>query len=107
MKALCVAGALAVAMTFGTALAEAQTSPQVGDGNNSPPISTKTPGYNLGTGAAHVGDGTNTKPMSTTTPGYNVGTAQGIPAGMTAPPSYGTNWSARHSNTSTTQDSSK
>jgi hypothetical protein len=55
MKSLNIAGALAIALTLGSAAALAQT---VGDGKNSvtPPNS-----YSVGNGAAHIGDGTNTK----------------------------------------------
>jgi hypothetical protein len=73
MKALSVAGALAVAMTFGTTMALAQSSPQLGDGTNSPAISKATPGYNVGTSAAQLGDGSNFKPIPKTTPGYGLG----------------------------------
>ena len=95
MKSLSFAGALAIAMTFGTTLALAQTGPtvgdgknsitpaypynsggaaaQIGDGSNTTKIPTTTPGYNVGTGSAQVGDGSNTKPVSTLTPGYSVG----------------------------------
>ena len=72
MKALKLAGAAAIAVTFGTTLALAQ--PQIGDGSNFKPAPTTTPGYNVGTGSAHVGDGSNTHPISPTTPGYSVGT---------------------------------
>ena len=72
MKALNLAGAVAIALTFGTTMALAQS---VGDGSNTKPLSTKTPGYNVGTGSARIGDGSNAKPLSTTTPGYSTGTA--------------------------------
>ena len=62
MKALSLAGALAIAMTFGTAMALAQTGPQIGDGKNS--ITPPYP-YNVGGGAAHVGDGSNSGPVPT------------------------------------------
>lgn len=71
MKALNLASAVAIALTFGTTVALAAN---VGDGSNTKPISPTTPGYNVGTGSAHVGDGTNTKPISPATPGYSVGT---------------------------------
>lgn len=78
MKALSVAGALAVAMAFGTAMALAQSVPQIGDGSNSHPVSTKTPGYNVGTGSAHVGDGSGANYLKNqqllrTEPGYSIG----------------------------------
>ena len=75
MKALSVAGALAAAITFGTAMALAQTGPRIGDGTNSPPVPPTTPGYNIGTGSAHLGDGRNTQPVSSATPGYSIGTS--------------------------------
>lgn len=73
MKALNLAGAVAIALTFGTTMALAQQG-HVGDGSNTKPIPTTTPGYSVGTGSAHVGDGSNSKQISPTTPGYSVGT---------------------------------
>jgi len=73
MKALNLAGAAAIALTFGATVALAQ--PRVGDGSNTKPITTTTPGYSTGTASAHVGDGSNTRPISPTTPGYSTGTA--------------------------------
>jgi hypothetical protein len=78
MKALRVAGAFAVAMAFGTAMALAQSVPHIGDGSNSNPISTKTPGYSVGTGSAHVGDGSSSNYLKNqqllrTEPGYSIG----------------------------------
>ena len=72
MRALKLAGASAIAVTFGATLALAQ--PQIGDGSNFKPAPLTTPGYNVGTGSAHIGDGSNTKAISPTTPGYSVGT---------------------------------
>lgn len=103
MKALNLAGAAAIALTFGTTMALAQSQPQVGDGSNTKPMSTTTPGYNIGTGSAHVGGGGDTKPVPTTTPGYNVGTgsAQIGDGSNTRPlstttPGYSTGTAAAH-----------
>lgn len=74
MKALNLAGAVAIALTLGTTMALAQSQPSVGDGTNTKPLATTTPGYNIGTGSAHVGDGTTGKALATTTPGYSIGT---------------------------------
>jgi hypothetical protein len=73
MTALKLAGAAAIALTFGATVALAQ--PRIGDGSDFKPAPTTTPGYNVGTGAAHIGDGSNTKPISPTTPGYSDGSA--------------------------------
>lgn len=64
MKAFSVAGALALAMTFGTAMAFAQSTPapHIGDGTNS--VTPAYP-YNVGGGSAHVGDGGNSGPAPT------------------------------------------
>ena len=94
MKAMSLTGVLAVALTFGSAIALAQTGPRVGDGSNSvtPPSMYNSGGaaahvgdgttsgqapysYNVGEGAAHVGDGSNS-----TTPLNNYAVANGSAA---------------------------
>lgn len=63
MKAMSLAGAVAIALTFSTAAALAQSGPHVGDGKNSlDPYTGQAPyAYDVGSGAAHVGNGANSK----------------------------------------------
>jgi len=88
MKALNLAGAVAVALTFGATVALAQ--PHIGDGSNTKTISPTTPGYSVGTGSAHIGDGSNYKPVPSTTPGYSIGTSSAH-AGHSAHAAHGKN----------------
>jgi hypothetical protein len=79
MKPLSVAGAFAVAMAFGTGIALAQSVPHIGDGSNSRSMSTKTPGYSVGTDSAHISDGSSpdylkNKHSIQIEPGYSIGT---------------------------------
>ena len=89
MKVMGLAGAVAIALTFGTTMALAQTNSQ-GDNGSNTVVTTNPNAYHSG-GAQGLPAGT------TLPPAYHSGGAAGLPAGTTLPPAYGTDQSAKPS----------
>jgi hypothetical protein len=99
MKAvLGIGGAMVVGLTFGTAMALAQTAPHVGDGNNS-----VAPQHNTGSSSAHIGDGTNWEPAPYS---YNVVGGAAANIGNGSDLNYPQNQRKRRAGASSTYDQS-
>jgi len=72
MEAMRLAGAAAIALSFGATMALAQPGPHLGDGSNTKPIQTTTPGYSVGAGSARVGGGSDSGANLSILPQYDI-----------------------------------